>query len=155
MWVPKLDHKEDERTAISEGKTKEIKEKNSEKSKGMVTLPYVKGVTDPIQQILKHHEIATLVRPHQNIRRILVHPKDKVEDSKKTHYVYHIPCKSCNYTYIGETGRTFGTRVEEHKKDDFENITTRRSTTEQKRVSKVIEHKSATTDHAEKQTIAS
>ena len=83
--------------------------------KGMDTLLYVKGITEPIQHILKHQEIATSVRPHQNIRRILVHPKDKVEDSKKTDCVYQIPCMSCNHTYIGKTGRTFGTRLEEHK----------------------------------------
>ena len=108
----------------------------------------VKGVTEPIQRILKHHKIATSVRPHQNIRRILVHPKDKVEDSKKTDCVYQIPCKSCNDTYIGETGKAFGTRLEEHK--DVENITTRQFTREQKRVSTVIEHKSAITDHADR-----
>ena len=128
------------------GKTKE---KNTEKSKGLVIFPYVKGVTEPIQWIFKHHEIVTSVRPHQNIRRILVHPKDKVEDSKKTDCVYQIPCKSCNHTCIGETGRTFGTRLEEHKKE-VENVTTRRFTREQKRVSTAIEHVSAITDHADR-----
>ena len=115
----------------------------------MVTLPYVKGVTEPIQRILKHHEIATSVRPHQNIRRILVHSKDKVGDSKKTDCVYQIPCKGCNHTYIGEIGRTFGTKLEEHKKE-VENVTTSRHTREQKRVLTVIEHKSAITDHADR-----
>ena len=129
-------------------KTTEKKEKNTEKSKDMVTLPYVKGVTEPVQRILKHHEIATSVRPHQNIRRILVHPKDKVENSKKIECVYQIPCKSCNHTYIGKTGRTFGTRLE--LKKDIENITTRRFTRKQKRVSTVIEHKCAITDHADR-----
>ena len=128
-------------------KEKPKKRKNTEKSKGMVIPLYVKGVTEPIQCILKHHEISTLARPHQNIRRLLMHPKDKVEDSKKTDCVYQIPCKSCNHTCIGETGRTFGTRLEEHKKE-VENITTRQFTKEQKRVSMVIEHKSAITDHA-------
>ena len=123
MWVPKLDHNEGEKTVISEGKNKDMKEKNTEKSKGIFTLPYVKGVTEPTQQILKYHKIATSVRPHQNIRVILVHPKDKVEDSKNTDCVYQIPCKSSNHTYIGKTGRTFGTRLEEHK--EVENITTR------------------------------
>ena len=42
----------------------------------------VKGATEPIQRIIKHQEIATSVRPHQNVRRILVHPKDKVEEFK-------------------------------------------------------------------------
>ena len=83
IWVPKLDHKEDERTAIPEGKKKEKKEQQTEKSKGMVTLPYVKRVTKPVQRILKHQEIAISVRHQQNIRKILAHPKDKVEDKKR------------------------------------------------------------------------
>ena len=78
-----------------------------------------------------------------------MHPKDKEENSKKTDCVYQIPSKSCNYRYIGETGRTFGTRLEEHKKE-VANITTRRFTREQKRVSTVIDHKSAITDHADR-----
>ena len=66
-----------------------------------------------------------------------MHRNDKVEDSKKTDCVHHVPCKSCDHTYIGETGRTFGTRLEERKKE-VENITTRRFNREQKRVSTVI-----------------
>ena len=72
-----------------------------------------------------------------------------MEDCKKTDCVCQIPCKSCNHKYVGETGRTFGTRLEEHKAE-VENITTRRFTKEQKRVSTVIEHKSVITDHAER-----
>ena len=44
----------------------------------MVTFLYVKGITEPIQRILEHHEVATLVRPHQNIRRICVHPNEEL-----------------------------------------------------------------------------
>ena len=100
MWIPKLDHKEGERTANLKGKN------------------------------------------HQNIRRILEHPKDKVEDGKKTDCVYQIPCKSCNQMYIGKIGKTFRTRLEEHKKE-VENIITRCF----RRESAVVEHKSAITDH--------
>ena len=92
--MPKLDHKEGERTAISEGKKLRKERKEHRKIQSYGHTP-VKGVTEPVQQILKHHDIATSVRPHQNIRRKLVHPKDKVEDSKKTDCVYQIPCKSC------------------------------------------------------------
>ena len=35
---------------FQKGKTKEKKEKNIDKSKGMVTLPYVKRVAEPIQR---------------------------------------------------------------------------------------------------------
>ena len=86
------------------GKTKERKDKNTEKSKDVVTLPYVKGVTEHVQQIFKHREIATAVKLHQNIRRILVHLKDKVEDSRMTNCVYQIPCKSRSHTYIDKQG---------------------------------------------------
>ena len=84
MWVPKLNYKEDERTVISKERNQKKEGNNTDKSKGVVTLPYVKGVTEPVQWIVKHQEIATSVRPHQDITGLLVHPKDKVEDSKKT-----------------------------------------------------------------------
>ena len=82
----------------------------------MVTLPYVQGVTVPVQRIIKYHDIASAVRPHRDLTPILVHPKDKVVDKHKTDCVYQIPCKTCNMCYIGETGRTFNTRLEEQKK---------------------------------------
>jgi len=63
----------------------------------MVTLPHVQGVTEPVQRILKYHEIITAVRPHQNI---LLHPNDKVAN---------------NTSYIGDTERTFGTRLDEQR----------------------------------------
>ena len=68
-----------------------------------------------VPRILKHHDIASAVRPHRNLRQILVHPNDKVEDKHKTDCVYQILCKTCNMCYIGYTGGTFGTRLDEHK----------------------------------------
>ena len=44
--------------------------------------------------------------------------------------------------YIGETGRTFGTRLEEHKKVGNSN--------EARKCSINVEHKSAITDHADR-----
>ena len=81
-----------------------------------------------------------------------MHPKDKVEDSKKTDCVYQIPCKSCNHTYIGNiyirNRENIWKKIRKHKK--VENITTRRFTREQNRLSTVTEHKSAITDHADR-----
>jgi len=39
----------------------------------------------------------------------------KQEKEEITDYVYKIPCSNCEKTYIGETGRKFGTRLKEHK----------------------------------------
>ncbi|UYV83348.1 hypothetical protein LAZ67_23000724 [Cordylochernes scorpioides] len=41
--------------------------------------------------------------------------KQKVEIGNTKDVVYRIPCKSCNVSYIGETGRFLGTRLQEHK----------------------------------------
>ncbi|KAK2155520.1 hypothetical protein NP493_2066g00015 [Ridgeia piscesae] len=62
-----------------------------------------------------------------------------MEDKHKTDCVYQIPCKTCNVYYIGET---FGTRVDENKKE-VETVTTGRFTRETK-------HRSAITDHADR-----
>ena len=47
----------------------------------------------------------------------MVHPKDKVKDEKKTDLIYRVPYKNCSSSYIGETGRKFGLRIKEHKKE--------------------------------------
>ena len=51
--------------------------------------------------------------------------------------------------YIGETERTFGTRLDEHKKE-VETVTTRRFTRETRKCSTYVEHKSAITNHADR-----
>ena len=91
-------------------------------SKDMVILPYVKWVTETLQRFLKYNEITTALRPHQNIRITLVHLNDKVQDSRETDCIYQIPRKSCNHTSIGETGGTFGTRLEENNQTVYQGI---------------------------------
>ncbi|KAK3730434.1 hypothetical protein QZH41_003002 [Actinostola sp. cb2023] len=41
-------------------------------------------------------------------------PKDTIPCNKKTGVVYQIPCGDCEAVYIGETGRSLGTRKKEH-----------------------------------------
>ncbi|XP_035672164.1 uncharacterized protein LOC118413102 [Branchiostoma floridae] len=127
-------------------KQKELSTKQQEKSKGMVIIPYVKGVTEPLERVFRKHGIVTAVKPKTTLRSLLVHPKDKQEDLAKTDCVYRIPCQSCDQVYIGETGRTFGTRLEEHKKE-ANNIDATRYTRSQKRLALKEEKKSAVTDH--------
>jgi len=50
----------------------------------------------------------------------VLHLKDKVRDEEKTELIYHVLCKNCSSSYVGETGRKFGLRIKEHKKEvDF------------------------------------
>ena len=93
------------------------KKSQAETTRGQVTLPYVRGLSESISSILRKHRISTSYKPHTTIRRLLVHPKDKVEDLKKAGVVYKIPCGSCPQNYIWETGRKLEVRVNEHEKD--------------------------------------
>ncbi|CAH1256685.1 JMJD7 [Branchiostoma lanceolatum] len=96
---------------------------------------------DPFDNLL-----CQVILPADTLRSLLVHPKDKVDDLVKTDCVYKVPCASCEEVYIGETGRTLGTRLKEHKKEatDMDAVKYTRS---QKRQAQQEEKKSAVTDH--------
>ena len=61
--------------------------------------------------------------------------------------VYVIPCKNCNATYIGETKRTLGTRIKEHKGDAEKASASRPYTRSNRKTSEKDMHNSAIADH--------
>ena len=120
---------------------------NKEKSKGLVVLPYVEGLSEKASRVFKKHGFATSLKPHRTIRNTVVHPKDKRDPLQTAEAVYEIPCDSCNKTYIGETGRLLSKRVEEHKTETDK--VTARSFTRSKSTSSTAEiYKSAIAEHA-------
>ena len=62
----------------NKGKGNNRKE-SSEKNKGMVVLPYVRGVSEELARIYKKRQITSAMKPHSTLRTILVHPKDKTD----------------------------------------------------------------------------
>ncbi|XP_072025290.1 uncharacterized protein [Amphiura filiformis] len=133
---------------MSNKSKKETKEKKNDNdpSKGMVVLPYIEGLSEKLQRIFWKHRIATAMRPHNTLRNLLVHPKDKIESNKTCEVVYRVDCKGCDKTYIGETGRAFGTRLKEHQKD-AEKVKNRTYTRAKRKESLTEQNKSAITDH--------
>ena len=92
------------------------------------------------------------MRPNTNLRKMLVHPKDKVDPLNTTDCIYEIPCSNCDSTYIGETGRKFATRLEEHKKETGKVTKAKPAYTRQARKESLTEQsKSAIADHAVQQ----
>ena len=78
---------------------------------------------------------------------MLVHPKDKQNKEEITECVYNVPCANCDKTYVGETGRKFGVRLQEHRTEVEAKPT--RTFSRSQRVSSLKQHnKSALTDHA-------
>ena len=128
------------------GGKKERKKKDNEKdkSRGMVVLPYVSGLSEKIARIMKKRKVSTAMRPHTTLRRLLVRPKDKVEPREG---VYTIDCKNCEKKYVGETKRMLKTRVKEHR-EEVEKVDKGRSyTRETRKQSETDRWKSAITDH--------
>lgn len=116
-WSVERVKRQIERKKGQEKARKVKKKEDTNKSKGLVVLPYVKGVSELMDRIFRKHNIATAMKPHRTIRSVLVHPKDKIKLENKSEIVYSIPCKHCDKVYIGETSRNFKYRLEEHKKD--------------------------------------
>ena len=80
-------------------------------------LPYIRmafyeGVSTKIAKILKDsHKVAYYTT--NNIKKSLFNAKDKVDTFEKSG-VYELSCGDCDAIYIGQTGRNFQIRTEEH-----------------------------------------
>ena len=72
------------------------------------------GLFDPSGKTLWLSVDHRRLRPVDNMV-LLVHPKDKQEKEDLTECVYKVSCANCDKTYIGETGRKFGVRLQEHR----------------------------------------
>ena len=60
-------------------KKKNKKKTNDRNYRSQVVIPYVEGASERVHRVLKKYGVATAMRPHTTLRRLLVHPKDKVE----------------------------------------------------------------------------
>ena len=61
--------------------------------------------------------------------------------------IYRASCKNCSSSYIGETGRKFGLRIKEHKKE-VDSFTAGTQTRASRARESSVTRKSAITDHA-------
>jgi len=99
---------------------------------------------------LRKHGISTAVKPYKTLRNLLVHPKDKRRVGQRGECVYKIPYHNCSSTSIGETGRSYGKRQEEHRKK-VESIGNRTLTRADRKDLAAETNKSAITDLAPKE----
>ena len=80
-----------------------------------VTIPYIKGTSETISQILQPYNIRVAHKPTTTLRHLLTNVKDRDEPNNRQGAVYKIKCSDCQASYIGETGRNLNTRLTEHK----------------------------------------
>ena len=81
--------------------------------KARVVLPFLGAASHKIQRILREADIEVRHSSSNKLQSALTTHKDK-RHSKDLPGVYRIPCE-CGKVYIGETGRSFNTRIKEHK----------------------------------------
>ncbi|XP_075980176.1 uncharacterized protein LOC142979382 isoform X1 [Anticarsia gemmatalis] len=85
--------------------------KHPEVNRQPAYLPYVRGVTDKIGNVLKQYSISTVFTPGAKVSSMVGTPKDVLPF--QTPGVYKINC-SCGSSYIGQTKRSIAERVKEH-----------------------------------------
>lgn len=82
-----------------------------------VGLPFVNNCFFELSNILREHNISTIPLVNKNTNTIVQLGKDVVKKWDRTNIVYKFTCKDCPACYIGETKRSFLTRVNEHRKN--------------------------------------
>ena len=86
-----------------------------EEPKATVSLPYVQGVSQALNRVLRplQNGLRTLFRAvMKTLIGKLMHPKDTVSEMERSNVVCCIPCVDCSATYVGETKRKLGERVD-------------------------------------------
>ncbi len=60
----------------------------------------------------------TSFKPYNTLRQMLVHPKDKLDKTKRSGVVYGITCdqEACTDSYIGETAQPLHKRMYQHRR---------------------------------------
>ena len=86
-----------------------------DKSVRFATIPYIKGVSEKVKKTLNKVNIKTAFKPMRTLGHIFKKPKDRTNNWQKRGIVYKVKCKSCEFTYVGESKLSWNSRGKEHK----------------------------------------
>lgn len=78
------------------------------------TLTYNGDITDKVNKLLKKQNFKVAYRTNNKLGTLIKNNKNKTGKNQKCG-VYKLKCGSCSKIYIGQTGRSFGKRIKEHK----------------------------------------
>jgi hypothetical protein len=82
--------------------------------KGMVIIPYVKGISEKFRHIWNHFNVRIIFRTKHTLHGTLVRNGPIRDAQQMKQCVYNIPC-DCGRCYIGETHRPSEVCIKEYK----------------------------------------
>ncbi|KAK5647062.1 hypothetical protein RI129_005526 [Pyrocoelia pectoralis] len=77
------------------------------------SLPFIGPASFYFKKLLKEYDINISFSAKHNLKNHLVKTKDKIDTLEKSG-VYRLSCSTCGACYVGQTGRKFKTRFNEH-----------------------------------------
>ena len=80
----------------------------------MVLLPYIPIISDKFKTITNSVNVKLAFFSLNKLSRVIKVQKDVLPNNLKKNVVYKIPCKDCDASYVGQTGRKLETRMTEH-----------------------------------------
>ena len=83
--------------------------------RGVVNIPYVKGLSEQFKRVAEKHGVRTTFRPGSKLKELRKQSQCPLGDKRKA-VVYRIPCGCDEAVYVGETYRQFETRKKEHER---------------------------------------
>ena len=92
------------------------REQEERESRGVVTIPYLKGLSEQFRRTANRHSFRVAFKPGRKIKDIKRTCQEPLGERRQC-VVYKIPCACQNTVYVGETyltWRLFQTRKKEH-----------------------------------------
>ena len=92
---------------------------NEVKKTVFISAPYFPGLSESFKQLFRYTHVQVCFKGQKTIKSMLMHPKDKVDPSRKKDIVYQWSCtnQGCKSSYIRETSRSLCEHVKEHSKE--------------------------------------
>ena len=87
---------------VEKNEKKKLAEK--EEYRGVVSIPYVRGISEQFKRVAMRRGFRTAFRPGRKVKEIKTRSQQPPEDKRKA-VVYKIPCKCNKAVYVGETWR--------------------------------------------------
>ena len=98
---------------MEKGKRSDKKDEKQQ-YRGLVTITYVRGVSEQFKRLALKHQFRTTFKPGRKVKELKTRSQQPLGEKRKG-VVYKIPCKCEKAVYVGETWRQLKTRKKEHE----------------------------------------